>query len=293
MLTSNHWSDAPVFIIGNPRSGTTMLQLMLTCHPQLVVPTECGFVIHLYATYRDFDGDAAQREAFVRDVFLAKKFELWRMDEQQTLQYVTDRQPQTFQQLASSIYEAYGTSFKPSALRWGDKNNYYLQHILDLDAIFPKAQFIHIVRDGRDVACSYKDMQHFRELKYGPNLPHRVEEIAQQWQKNVLFVRDCFATIDSARVIEVRYEDLVVEPAQQLSRLCDFLGLPYAPEMLTFNEQNREKQLVPKELTPWKQMNESFVTDSQTSRWKQDLSPEEVSLFEAIAADTLRLYEYL
>lgn len=292
MQDGKTWSESPVFIIGNPRSGTTMLQLMLTSNPGIFVPTECGFLVFLYEKYKDFSGNTNEIKKFVEDVFCARKIELWNITFEGTLNYLMYKKPKTYKELSSGIYEYYGKCYYPGIYRWGDKNNFYLNHIEDINRIFPSAQYIHIVRDGRDVACSYKDMSPLKNLKYAPNLPDKINEISLHWKNNIEKVRLSFDDIGWGKVIEIRYEDLVNNSTDTLKSVCSFLQLQYSDAMLKFNQNNTEKGLVPKEFEAWKSMNKQEVSTLRINRWKNELTKNEVYLFESIAKDILAQYNY-
>ena len=68
MTDQENYSEAPVFIIGNPRSGTTLIRLMLTCHPQIVIPPESGFLVTLYPKYVNFGGSEKELGEFANDL---------------------------------------------------------------------------------------------------------------------------------------------------------------------------------------------------------------------------------
>ena len=143
--------DCPLFIIGSPRSGTTLLRLMLTCHRHIVVPPECGFALWLdeeYAAWTGEDDEEVTRR-FVADVIRSRKFETWNLSEAELLKFLRNRRPSSYAELVSSVYECFARRQNPGFTRWGDKNNHYLHNIPRLKALYPLAFFIHIVRDKR------------------------------------------------------------------------------------------------------------------------------------------------
>lgn len=282
----------PIFIIGNPRSGTTLLRLMLTCHPGIAVAPESGFLIGLYAKYKEFCGDMQQIKEFAKDVVNSQKVELWRITVHGLTEYLIDKNSKTYSELSSGVYEYYGLIHQSKKDRWGDKNNSFLNYIDLISVIFPEAVFIHIIRDGRDIACSYRDMSQIIPEKYSPSVPNSVLGAALHWRNNLLKIRYNFQQIGWNRVYEIRYEDLVNNPVLTLTEICNFLDEEFSAEMLTFDEQNREKELEPTAFDAWKSRTKEKLSSSRIERWRTEMSTKDVLLFECATRDILTKYRY-
>jgi hypothetical protein len=277
--------DKPIFIIGNPRSGTTMLRLMLTCHPNIAIPPEGGFAVSLYWKYgrsRAFSPEIIQR--FVKDYYLVDGQIEWGLTPSMLLRTLARTSIQQYSDLVAAVYRLYSQIQFPGERksRWGDKNNHYLHHIPLLSSMFPNAQFVHIVRDGRDVFCSYQNV---------PFLSSKdVIEVAFEWLYNVTTLqRDLAAT----NYIEVKYEDVVQSPEQEMQRVCELLGESYSEKMLNFAKENRERHLEPARKLSWKQLTLEGITHKQVNRWQRILSQGDRLLFECIARSQLQHYGYV
>lgn len=286
----------PVFVIGNPRSGTTLLRLMLTCHGNIVIPPECGFAAWLYPRFKDWRDDRGRewRRAFVRDLFECRKIETWRLDRGGVCAFLDEHVPSCFPEAVSLVYEFYGRGLGRTFARWGDKNNFYTGHIALLDTMFPQARFVHIVRDGRNVACSYRRLNN-RDMDspYAPRLPYAVADIAQEWLKNLEKVRAAFSAMSRTRVYELRLEDLVEEPEKQLERLCAFLGEPFDPGMLDYHRKNKEDELEPATFLQWKEKTLKPPLREGRNEYASELTRGQVAEFEAAAGKMLAEYGYL
>jgi hypothetical protein len=272
-----------------------MLRLMLTCHRSFFIPPEAGFAVWLYEKHRTWDaGDINGRiEDFVSDVMKSRKIETWRLDEVALKRHLKERQPGSYPEAVSCIYEWCGRCRGERFERWGDKNNFYIGHIMTLDEMFPDAQFVHIVRDGRNVACSYRRLANQGiQSEYAPKLPTDIEEIAWEWQRNTSKIGTDLAAIGKQRAYELRLEDLAREPRQVLSALCEFLGEEFDPQMLQFHQLNQEHELEPREFLQWKEKTLEPPMANETETYKTQLDPEEISAFEAIAGSSLRRYRY-
>lgn len=287
----------PVFVIGNPRSGTTLLRLALACHPGLVVPPECGFAVWWKKRYGGWAGGGeagdALLETFVRDLMTSRKIETWKIDGEEVLAFLRERRPASYPEAVSAVYEHYGIRHRGGCPRWGDKNNFHVLHVRDLQELFPDASFIHIVRDGRDVACSYRELAG-RDLQdpFAPHLPSVVEEIAADWRRGLLAARDAFSARAWEGVHEIRFEDLVLDMENTLRGLCGAIGEPWDPAMLCYAEENREHELEPRAFLAWKEKTLLPPDLSVVGRFRRDLTDEERKRFEAVAGAELRLYAY-
>lgn len=289
-MHDEHIQDAPIFIIGNPRSGTTMLRLMLASHPHIGVPPESGWLIELYGKFGQVLFDETTLEPFVDDLLAVAKIEEWHLDR---AGLITDLQfvcPANYQAIGSQIYHYY-LKRHGNKRRWGDKNNFFLNHIDRLDALFPGAMFVHIVRDGRDVACSYRDLSQTTGL-YAPILPSSVCEAALHWNQNLGRIRKSLAQVDSKRTLTIRYEDLVQSPQATLQDICAFLGEAFDDRMLSFAELNKREFLEPDVFMGWKALTKQPLTTARSGRWKREMFQEDQLLFEFIARDALIAYKY-
>ena len=282
----------PIFIIGNPRSGTTLLRLMLTCHKNIVIPPECGFLVWLAEHHADWAWDEKRLvERFIPDLFACRKIETWEFNRGELVGYMMRHQPQTYAALVSCVYEFYGINRGRSFTRWGDKNTWYIQHIPEIRAIFPRAVFIHIVRDGRDIACSYRDIASRKLVgPYAPKFPTDIEDIATEWVANL---RLAGLAKKQGPILEVRYEDLVRETRQELLALCRRLDEEFDPQMLYYYQFNLREILEPASFLPWKEKTIEPLTASPIGRYKHQLSLEDQEAFVAIAGAALRNYGYL
>ncbi|MCB0283070.1 MAG: sulfotransferase [Calditrichae bacterium] len=286
----------PVFIIGNPRSGTTLLRLMLTSHPEIMIPPECGFAMWFYDKYKkhDFSNDSEIKlSAFLDDLVTAKKIEHWRIDRNKLFRFLGECKPQTYAEVVAYVYIFYGKSISKEFSIWGDKNNFYLKYVDQIKELFPGAYFIHIVRDGRDIACSYrKIMKQKIDSDYAPKFPDNIKDIADDWTNNLKAIYDSFKRINFDNVLELRYEDLVLNPEETLKKVCELIGMQYHPGMLNYHELSEEKGGEPREFMQWKADNKKPVQTTSGKNYLLQLSQDEIIRFNKIAKDILSRYGY-
>ena len=159
--------------------------------------------------------------------------------------------------------------------------------------MYPSARFIHIIRDGRDVACSYRSLQESNiTSKYAPHLPSNVKDIAIEWSTNIQRIRSSFNKVGWNNVCEIRYEDLVSYTSDELKKVCHFLEEPYDVDMEAYFIQNQLEHQEPVEFLQWKAKTVEKPTTSEIGKYKTILLKEEVKVFEDIASSLLQRYGY-
>ncbi len=276
---------APIFIIGSPRSGTTLLRLMLASHPEIVIPPECGFAVFLEPRFTPWHPERAS--AFAEAVASSRKFDTWGVPADALRAHVVARAPSTYADACAAVYVLYGRTTRDHFSRWGDKNNFHVHHIPDLVRLWPEACFVHIVRDGRDVACSYLDLAARRFTSaYAPDLPTEIDAIAAQWSDNVLGASEALSGVP--RTVTVHYEGLVRDPEPVLRAICLAVGEDYSDEMLQYPGKAHE----PYETLAWKEKTRLPPQADRAGRWRDVLAAGQVAAFEAVAGAALSLHGY-
>jgi hypothetical protein len=115
--------------------------------------------------------------------------------------------------------------------RYGDKTPLYCRHMKGIESFLPEARFVHIIRDGRDVALSLRTMA----FAPGQDIP----TLAVYWQR---LIQDARETGRHCRAyMEVRYEALVRDPSAILHSICSFLELDFDSAMLRYWERAAER----------------------------------------------------
>ena len=207
-----------VFVVGAARSGTTLMRLMLDAHPQVAIPHETAFVPSALAL-----GGGAGRDELARFLLGFPTWPDMATSEGELRDALAAVEPFTLADGLRAFYLRYAAvRGKP---RWGDKTPSYALHLPAIAAAFPEARFVHLIRDGRDVAVS------LRPLWFAPG--QDMTTLAHEWSRHVLAARAAGARLGT-RYLEVRYEDLVRDPRLELARVTDLLELPFAAEMLGY-----------------------------------------------------------
>jgi hypothetical protein len=273
-------TDRPIFVVGCPRSGTTLLTLMLHAHSRIAVPPETRFLVQAFRAQRRF-GDLSRPEGrarlarFVVDRRRSKTADL-RLD-RDVLRSAVTKAPPTLGSALGAVYRSYAAAQgKP---RWGDKRPVYFQSVDAIRALFPDAQFVHLVRDGRDCMASLKRMPWW----------HRdaVESLAL-WTQAVDYGERAARRLPAGTWPQLRYEDLVTDPRAALESLCAFLGEAFEDAML---EPHRVAEQVP-DRKSWHAATRSAVTADRVGAHLDGLDPWEAALAHVVAGRRLRRLGY-
>ena len=273
--------DRPIIVVGCPRSGTTLLQVMLHAHPRIAIPPENRFVVPAYRARRRFGdlNDPENRRKLANWIVTDKKtkFADFKLDGNEVIEQVVAAPP-TLGSALAAVFQAYARRFgKP---RWGDKRPAYALQLEVIRALFPSAQIVNIVRDGRDCVASLKEMSWYE---------HDLVHAVSTWARCVDLMRRAARELPSDSFYELIYEDLVADPERELRSLCDFLGEEYDPAMA--EPATTAKVAVPKRKRHHARTR-GPVTTARAGTWRQRLEPEEISLCEAVLGDRLRSYGY-
>ncbi|MCH4823798.1 sulfotransferase [Gramella lutea] len=288
----------PLFVIGNPRSGTSLYRLILTSHSDICVPPECGFIQWWYEKYKTWNlsntNNDSEVQLFVEDLKTSKKIETWNLNyEELRFNISGNSRIESYADLCLFVIESYARQQSKTPEFLGDKNNYYVKHLDLLYTIYPKAKFLFLIRDGRDVACSYLAISK-KEIKskYKPHLPTDIEEIAKEWSENNEQILKFSKRLPQGNFHILKYEDLVTGFDESLKDVCNLLELPFEQSMRQFHEYNQNKQLEPSETLEWKQKTREPIDKKNIEKYKSEMSEVQQKLFEKIAASTLEKFDY-
>jgi hypothetical protein len=262
---------------------------MLNAHPHVVAPPECGFIQWNFSAFSSTDfSDSHQRSLFADAVLASKKMETWGLQKEQLLKAFNQVPSPNYQSLCEAVFSAYAATRdqEKSPEVAVDKNNYYLDYLEEINRAMPHATYLHVVRDVRDVAVSYLEIERKKHQgQYAPKLATTAEEIAESWCENN--ERTTAFLADKKHLI-VRYEDLLVRPEIELARVATFLGIGYDSQMTRYYEFNDE----PKETLGWKQKTLQPVDPSRAGAFRRELDPEFGDKLWELAEQTLVKFGY-
>jgi hypothetical protein len=186
---------------------------------------------------------------------------------------IAERAPTDFAGAAAALFEA--SARKHGKSRWGDKTPHYVRHIEWLSGAFPEAQFIHMIRDGRDVARS----------RVEAGFTSSMRRSALHWKEEVQKGREAGADLPPARYRELFYEDLVREPRPTLREVCEWIDLEFTEEMLHFAREGDAS--IPDEHEHLHENVHQPIDESRAQAWTRSLAARDVADVEEAAGDLL------
>jgi Sulfotransferase family len=263
--------EPPFFIVGSARSGTTMLRLMLNAHPAVAVPPESRFIVELWRGRRE-----VRIDTWLQALSDHHRFQTWQLPIERVAAELDGAQVAPYAEAVAAAYRAYAS--ERGKRRWGDKTPRYIEHIPLLADLFGDARFVHLVRDGRDVALSYADV---------PFGPKTVAKAADLWATRVRRGIEAGRALGPGRYTEVRYEDLVSDESNLVAKLremCELLELEYSPAMLEYDELANDEVLARASLY---NPNVTRSPMARTRSWETDMPAAQVEVFEAVAGEVL------
>jgi hypothetical protein len=262
---------APIFIVGAPRSGTSLLRNLLYSHPRLFFRSETQFIPAFYRVYGNpRSGSEALKLAkkIVKLEWIARweeDIDIYEMAKQGTFAGLIDNM---FMQLA----------LREGKKTWGDKTPHYVLDIHTLREIFPAAKFIHIIRDGRDVCLSQL------KANFGPRT---IFCAAKYWKKCVQAGLRSENSVPDDQLMSFRYESLLSDTEKGMRRVCDFLGVPFDPAVCTPTvlELRYRKPI-------FARVSKSYGTTDRVvpknrQKWKEEMNRADQAVFESVAGELL------
>jgi glycosyltransferase involved in cell wall biosynthesis len=262
---TNSNNNGAIFICGAQRSGNTLMRAMLDSHPRICCGQELKVLPRVAQLYRQISGPYR---------FVMESYDNTLSDVQSV-----------FRGFVEGLVENYRRAEgKP---RWAEKTPQNVGSMVELGEIFPEAKFIHMLRDGRDVACSLIT-QEWRNPETGVKVDFvkTMSAAARHWRDVVMLARKQAAHPSlNGRVLEVRYEALVTETAPTMRQVLAFLGEEWDEAVLSHHTKDRQSEQ--EQAQPEMQHILKPVDQSALSRWQRDMTELDKAAFKAEAGALL------
>jgi hypothetical protein len=270
MNVTERWNE-PIFIVGAPRSGTTLLRNMLNRHPAITIYRDSDFYHYVYRRRRSFGSlsDLRNRQRLAKE-YLSTRFVRRMPMDAQALEAELLAEGLNYKAFYLSLLRFYAQA--QGKKRCGDKTHSAL-FTETLCEWYPGASIIHLVRDPRDVVAS------LLRLKWADQ---NVLGNARLWLRcNLAAGR----SRHRPKYLLVHYEQLATKPEGVLRGICSFVGEAYSPAMLVPNQD-------PSADRPWLQRAEEPVTTERLGKWRQQLTVDQIALIEWLVKPHMQTFGY-
>jgi hypothetical protein len=246
-----------VFILGHARSGTTLLNKVLSAHPNIhfISGEFSNFPLYYFGK-----NSYKQCSIIAKDLLRHLKIE-------NAVKYAP---PENYREFMDKIFDWYRGKNKKDII--GAKATVYiLENVEMIRSIFQDAYCIHLIRDPRDIALS------LNKARFGPK---SFFYIAKAWKETVDKIRKLKKYVN--HYYEIKYEDLITNPEKESRKLCDFLGVPFSKNMLNFYKYVGDVSSIHRLL-------KKRIIKDNYNKWKRELKENQLRLIYAAAGK--RIYE--
>jgi len=273
-----------LFITGIYRSGTTLISRILDNNSKIWVTFDSvhfmRFSFERYNPIQKFKN--AERLVKETKKRMSKR---WGMDfdSDSVLERVNSFKRIEYSSVYDSIMGVLIKQYKKSATSWGEKTNVCWGKIPSFISMFPEGKVIHVIRDPRDVMCSYREMTYEPGYSYldsafcSLGALQKAQEYTRTFNRNNYYI--------------LKYEDFLKNPQKGTKTLCEFLNIDFEPKMLEVNKFTDKSG-------KWWNGDSSFqkkmtaISTKPIDRWKKSANDMEIFFVEMINRDAMRSFGY-
>ena len=265
-------SDNPVFVVGMPRSGTTLVSNLINSSEQIFIPEETHFFAQLSELRSLNNAEYNSKYLDLSNVYTRS----WMLSPEQMEFIKSSTNPkQLFERLISCLLKKRNVK----CARWGEKTPLHLMHINDILELYPNAKIIHIIRDPRDVFRSMISADWMRLFPY--------DQMIRSYKCSTKLHMDS----TNENVYSLKFEDLVQNPSQYIGEIYEYIGLEYDNTVLENFWSSRYLNFS-SEHEPWKINNQSKIDSSTVYRWKHHKNENLVRFISEKLKGEIELLEY-
>ncbi len=275
-----------VFLVGCPRSGTTLIERIVGAHPEIAVIDEAQFVPQWWERRVGIAPDGTVTPLLVRRLLAHPRFSRLELDAPRVEGLLRDGGPKHYARFVTDVFDLHG-QVKGKRLV-GEKCPGYVRHLRPLHTLWPEARIVHLVRDGRDVSLSALTWKKAERIlgRHSTWEEDPVSTAALWWEWNVRLGREAAGGIGPERYREVRYESLVDDQEGQCTKLSAFLGVPFDQAMLRFHEGRTRTKPGRGAKAAW------LPVTPGLRRWRDQMAADDLPRFEAAAGGLLEELGY-
>ncbi len=274
--------DRIFFVVGTSRSGSTLLQSMLSSHSEMVIPPETHFFHSYEFLNRKFESDSSEsfRERLLRFWYSGKtRIKDLGLDEKAVSEQAKELDLKTPEELFTLQLTMYRKERGKKMI--GEKTPRHIMQVKEILKVYPKAKFISMFRDPRAAAWS--------EIKAHFGSPS-VLVTTRRWREYVNMHEQLSSQLTDKQYMMLRYQDLIDDSEGMLKQICAFLGVNFEEQMLEYYKRD-EKGFAEGEKS-WKKGTLKPIQKDKNEEWKSKLTKWQISLVESMAGKNLQKMNY-
>ena len=283
-IKNNSNCNSPFFIIGSGRSGNTLLRAVLCNHSKISIPPESYVLPNMVRKFKSYNYLPWKEliKIIIGELESHNQFYTWEIDISPVYQRLLkiDNKDRTLQTIVNEIYTYYSEEKFPGFEIWGDKTPLNTLNLGWINKLYPNAKYIHIIRDGRDVVSSYLKMGRY----------DTVEEACQRWNNSINLAKKFGSNKGERQYYEIRYENFVTNPKDEINKVCNFLNIEYEKGMT----DHRNSIDVLGDVKKLKHHNnlKRPINDDSIEKWKKNLNKKEKCLTNKYLEENLQKLGY-
>jgi len=274
-------SNPFLFIVGSPRSGTTLLKRMVDAHSEIAVTRETHWISKYYEHRTGLTEDGYVTKKLIPELLEYKRFPHLKLDPEKVRALYDKKERLHYRDFVTRVFDLYGKREHKRLV--ADKTPPYVRNIVLLHELWPNARYVHLIRDGRDVCLSMLKwrMAHRAAGRRSTWAEDPVSTTALWWEWLIRLGREGGAEIPAGLYHEMQYEQLVAAPERELRAMCEFLDVAFDDKMLRYHEgKTREGADL--------SANSAWLPPTPGLRdWRTQMSAEDLERFEAAAGEML------
>jgi hypothetical protein len=270
-------TDAPVYLAGIERSGTSLMYALLASHPRIAMTRRTNLWTYFYNRY----GDLSARENFEDCLAMMMRYKRLRVLEPDPERIRREfwQGERTYGRLFALLEDHHAQRLgKP---RWGDKSLNTERYVDPIFATFPAAKVIHMIRDPRDRYASARSR--WKQMKgmagAGTAMWLMSADLARKNQRR-----------HPERYKIVRYETLTAQPEATLREICTFIGEEYAPEMLGM--EGAPRLLEKGSNSSYGRREPGVIATDSIARYRKVLAPSDIAFIQSLAGKEMLAFDY-
>jgi len=276
----------PFFIIGSPRSGTTLLRSILVTNTSIAIPPESYVLYKLfrkYLTYQHLGWEDLSR-LIISELESKKQFTRWNTNLYPCYQeaFRLPKKDRSLAKIIEIIYKQYIRDNNPTAVMWGDKTPYNTLYLNWIHKLYPRAKYVHMLRDGRDAVSSQINNLNNTNIEYA----------CWRWKTSIEMAQKLGGKVGKNSFLEIRYESLVHDTKSEVEQICTFLGIQFSLNMLN-PQLTAEKRMKTTVAFPHHKNLLNSINNNSIGKWERELNQSQKTLLYKLIEKKLRQLNYI